>query len=434
MEAYPMATQPIEVLDAAVRVMDLEIPSKNVADFLRNTPTDQRPSAFIRAVEVGVFSLERAQTEQNTQLLQLQVKTLLSDFEKAVADIGAKTKETILAQIGTSDGQALAPVRIVIDEATKAINQRIGDVRSMVEQHIDPSKQDSTLGMALGQIKAMLDPERSGSVQNTLDAAIAGIAAEDGTLSARVKKVVGETVDPLIKEVQQLREHIVGKEAADAALRQTTAKGVSYEEQVVGRLQAWGRNLGAEVEYVGGDHLPGDVVIRLAESSMAGTPITIAVEVKDETTAQRGRKQITDALERARAQRGANGAIFVNRTGEGLAKEIGDWAEGVVGGEPWVATTDEHLLIAVRHLIARRQLMAARELRPDIDTGVVRDNLNAIKTALRRIGNINKTVTELRGNANAVEAEATGLREDINQALDAIETATRIAVQEQIAG
>ena len=231
MEAYPMATQPIEVLDAAVRVMDLEIPSKNVADFLRNTPTDQRPSAFIRAVEVGVFSLERAQTEQNTQLLQLQVKTLLSDFEKAVADIGAKTKETILAQIGTSDGQALAPVRIVIDEATKAINQRIGDVRSMVEQHIDPSKQDSTLGMALGQIKAMLDPERSGSVQNTLDAAIAGIAAEDGTLSARVKKVVGETVDPLIKEVQQLREHIVGKEAADAALRQTTAKGVSYEEQ-----------------------------------------------------------------------------------------------------------------------------------------------------------------------------------------------------------
>lgn len=52
-----MAEQKIEVSDTSVRVTNLEIRNKDISDYLRVIPEEEREQNFVRAVEVGVFVL-----------------------------------------------------------------------------------------------------------------------------------------------------------------------------------------------------------------------------------------------------------------------------------------------------------------------------------------------------------------------------------------
>ncbi|MEH2302778.1 MAG: hypothetical protein V7K88_28335, partial [Nostoc sp.] len=57
------------------------------------------------------------------------------------------------------------------------------------------------------------------------------------------------------------------------------------------------------------------------------------------------RQAITQHLQSAMVRRSANSAIFLSYSREGLAQEIGDWAEGVSESGYWIATTHPFLII-----------------------------------------------------------------------------------------
>jgi hypothetical protein len=60
---------------------------------------------------------------------------------------------------------------------------------------------------------------------------------------------------------------------------------------------------------------------------MAASSLNVVIEVRDRQSAK-GRKAISDDLTEAVIERGARAAIYISRSQEGLAKEIGEWAEG----------------------------------------------------------------------------------------------------------
>ena len=111
--------------------------------------------------------------------------------------------------------------------------------------------------------------------------ALKDVSAENGTLAKAVKSVVVEAVKPLADEVDRLTKEIRGKQAAQDALQQTTAKGITYEEAVVAELQHWSKLAGAEVYHVGTDNNPGDIFIKLTPKSIAATELSIIIEVRD---------------------------------------------------------------------------------------------------------------------------------------------------------
>ncbi len=73
--------------------------------------------------------------------------------------------------------------------------------------------------------------------------------------------------------------------------------------------------------------------------------------------------------------REAHAAIHVSETAAGLAKEIGEWAEGSCDSGPWVACTYEHLPLALRYVVVEHKIRKLREARPDVDTAVIRAHL-----------------------------------------------------------
>jgi len=68
-----MAEHKIEVSDTSVRVINLEIRNKDISDYLRAIPEEEREQNFVRAVEVGVFCIERVQTRQDTEFIRRQI-------------------------------------------------------------------------------------------------------------------------------------------------------------------------------------------------------------------------------------------------------------------------------------------------------------------------------------------------------------------------
>jgi hypothetical protein len=215
-----------------------------------------------------------------------------------------------------------------------------------------------------------LDPKRTDSVQAVVEAAISRVTTEDGVLAKAVKTVVAEAVRPLSVEVSKLAMEVHGQGAAEEALAQTAAKGATYEEEALSRLQVWAQTVGAQVEYVGGDNRAGDILITLSPKSLVDTQMKIVIEVRDRQS-PKGRKQITDDLAAAMAERAATSAVYLSRNVEGLAKEIGEWAEGQAELGSWVACTDAHLSTAIRFLVAQERLKELRAKSPEVDAASI---------------------------------------------------------------
>jgi hypothetical protein len=244
--------------------------------------------------------------------------------------------------------------------------------------------------------------------------------AENGAFAKAIKAVVLESVKPLADEVDKLAKEIRAKDAVQEALQQTTAKGYTYEEEVLDALQNWSQLNGAKVDRVGKDNHPGDILIELTPNSVAATELSVIIEARDRESQAWGRQRITKQLITAMNQRNANGAIFLSRSREGLAKEIGEWAEGVCDRGNWVATTHEHLNLALRFLVLQQRFTAQRATQREFDA-------SAIDNELQRITSINTHLTALRKSANGIESEAEHLKHEIRDALDSIEDAIRLA-------
>ena len=424
-----VAADPFDSIDITgdiVIIHNFRVRSRDVADYLAPLPDDDRALALTRAVEVGVFCLERASASKDTEFVKRHIERLLSETETKVSGIPQAVHDQLIKKVGTGDGQVLKPILDASTSVAKSVNDRIVEVKQLFADELDPGKDSSSLGKSLKALGNLLDPNRKDSVQGSLESAIAKVTGEDGALAKAVKLVVAEAVKPLKEEVDSLAKEIRGQEAAEEAIMQTIAKGTPYEEEVVGQVQPWAKAIGAEVEHVGGDNRPGDVVVTMTSTSVAAVGLKIVIEARDRQSPM-GRKAIADELTSKMSERGAAAGIYLSRSPAGLAREIGEWGEGECDLGPWIATTHEHLRTALRLLIALHRLRTLRSESDDFDGSLVESQIERIRTALKRVTSINRKVTEVRCCADGISSEASTLRDEVREALLSIEDAIRAA-------
>jgi hypothetical protein len=417
-----MASDAIRVNQRSLQVTSLEIRQKNVIEFFRGTPSSRRTETFIHVLELGVTCFARARMSQDVELVRSQLAAVLTGVEATLDRLPEKTERALLQRIGTTDGQVLSPIKQMVEIASRATSEKINQVRTLLEQEIDPGKETTTLGRTLKNLRDLLDPKRGDSIHASFDFALRSLSSSDGALVKTVRQAVLETVKPLAEEVDELAKEIRAREAARSALLQTTKKGFEYEDEVMAELVPWARVVGAELNRVGGDNRPGDFVLRIAGNGLSGKRITIVVEARNRQ-ASAGRKSITDTLSRAMAERNANAAVYVTRSREGLGREIGEWCEGLVDRGPYVACTDDHLCTALRFVIVQHRFTELKASLPEVDAELIGLQIARIRTSLEKIRTINKKVTEIRIGASDIQNEAESLRDEVRASLSSLEDA-----------
>ena len=252
--------------------------------------------------------------------------------------------------------------------------------------------------------------------QCAVNKAIGNVCAIDGAISKAVKSVVADAVGPLVAQVNDLTTQITGKKAAEAAVSNTTLKGTPYEAEIVERLQPWARCVGAEIEHVGGDNKPGDITIKLTDLADPTSKLLLVLEVRDRQD-QKGGQVVAQELLAKMVSRGAGAAVYLSRYREGLAKSLGEWAEGVCDRGPWVACTEEHLTTAIRFLFVQWRVAQKRTLTPTLDASAAVDQIRRIRAALGRIKNIKTNATAVRESAGKIDSEADLLRDEVRNSL-----------------
>ncbi|HZS89132.1 MAG TPA: hypothetical protein VFE42_16780 [Chloroflexota bacterium] len=407
-----------------IAIERLDVPYREVADYLNSLPEAERHEALIRSIRVGVFCLQHAVTVQDTEFVRREIDRVLRELETRTKEVVPGVVRDLVGKLGTGPGQVLAPIAQVVKYAEQAIKERVEDIR----RRLDPSNADSDLSRALTGVRAMLDPERKGSIQDVLTRAVEQVTAKDGSLAAHVKTQVSDAIKPLKEEIDRLTKQLLAKEAVEEALAVTTVKGRTYEEEVVDVLRAWFGHGGATIEHVGGDNQPGDVVVTIPPEGLVGQALRIVVEARDRDDGY-GHKRVSEDLEKAMRQRAASGAVYVSRKPTGLAAEIGNWGEGRVVTGPYVATVHEYLPVAVRWVAAQLRLEVVRASVATVDVGAVEPQLQRVRTALKRLTTIQGQVTSGRSALDTISRETDALRSEVQDALRQIEDALRLGVK-----
>lgn len=418
-----MNTSQIAVGETTISITQLEIHRKDVVNYFKVIPHNELVGAFVRAVEVGTFCLERANASQDLEFVRRQIESLISAVEKSVSVMPAEVESALMKRIGAGEGQVLAPIQALVGQAAKATSDRLNDLRVMVND-VDPAKEGSAANRIVKNLRDLLDAKRTDSIQGTITTAVQGLTTVDGILAKTVHSTVEAALKPLCEEIDSLAKEVRGHDAAVEALSQTTAKGRPFEDDIVEGLQEWGQHSGAQIEHVGMDNRPGDILVRFNE--VIHTPLTVVIEARDRQS-PKGRKAIIDIVVPAMAERNATAAIYLSRDRQGLANEIGEWAEGECGSGCFVACTHDHLNTALRFLVVQKKLGELRAAQQDVDGPRILAQLTRVRAALERIKNINRKTNEIRGSAVDIETEAALLRSEVREALTLVEESMKNA-------
>jgi hypothetical protein len=162
--------------------------------------------------------------------------------------------------------------------------------------------------------------------------------------------------------------------------------------------------VGAEVDHVGPDNQPGDILVVLDSSRMTTADPRIVIEARDDQCS-RGKKRILDDLGAALTARKSDYGLYVARSACGLAKEIGDWAELESAHGPVIACTAEHLRTALRFAVVQHRLRQLKATTPKADVAAIQAEVERIRSALGRIRTINTKATSIRTAADAISSE-----------------------------
>lgn len=401
-----------------VHIQDLLVPNREVAEYLKVRADRDWEETLIGVLKTGVSALSAFQPSGDLQVVRLEANRIVEGMQA----LPAAFAQAVLAQLGTADGQALAPVRVLLAATEQAVKTRVNEVKTLFTDSLDPGRSTSTLGQALVLMHNMLDPKRSDSVPGTMMTLLAEMAAADSPLVEVWKTAAADAVKPVMDQIIELGKEIRGEAEIQA---RTTAKGDTFEDETVEALQAWCRAHRAEVHHVGGANRPGDLVVILPREPGQSQPWRIAIEARARQNPV-GRKSVSDSLTRVMEEYRADAAIYLVQGREGLAQELGGWGSGKLARGPWVATTAEMLLVAVVTLWQIELRFAAREASmATTDAANVRGHVEQIRVALRGVANITRSIGEGRTALRNIEAESESFRRMIQDALLAIEAALR---------
>lgn len=318
-------------------------------------------------------------------------------YQRAGSRVDLEHLASEVAHLEAALGQAAESVQTRL--ATE-VQGGLGSLAATIEGLVGPG----------GKLGSMLDPDAPGGIATGLTEAVRDVAGAERESLAKLLDprsptsplaVVGEQLRSVGEGIERLRVDLAAERAsasgrAEEAAR-GTAKGRSFEVELLGALRELAKAHGDLVEYVGdtagidGRKL-GDVLVSLCPAELGGAEVKMVVEAK---TGRTGLTQLRRDLAGARQRRGAVAGI------------------GVYGSEEVMPSGAAPLT----------------ELSP-VDLAVLYDPASGDREALRiayrlaRILALQATRTSEQGHVDAV-----GLRADLAEARDRVTAVCRLRAE-----
>jgi|688.fasta_scaffold182143_2 hypothetical protein len=359
----------------------ISLADKDLQDYLVKISPGDIKSEILGLIKIGLMCVTRANTNNEIDFWEKKSQELQMNLLRKTEEVINKDfLQAIKKQLGVKDGQLLAPIANQVETTSRFI--------------------DKALTSNETRIKAVVSEFNS--------------SLTDGTLVESFGKILIKELSPLIAELRSINYHVIEQKGEENIKGSTTLKGKEYEQHILEQVQTWARYNKFKVENVGMDNRPGDIVVESLSEK-----IKIAIEVKDIST-PKGHSVLTREMGQVIQERKATTAIFLCKTINGLAKEIGSYGEGVSDNIKWVATTGESLEVALNHCLVQERLRLANEKNLSITNAKkIKENIELAKTLMRDMSQHYRSITEIQKAATTLESSLRNTNAEVLRALSA---------------
>ena len=400
----------VRLEDGRLQVDGLEVTDPAAVELARQREElGQRLDELVtQMVEIGARVLSREQTAAEADYVRAEFERQARDLEASFGEraqaVSTDLNEKIDAAFGAEAG--LVPrllERHFGEESSAAVQNR---VEALVKELLAGHKE------ALArQFTATDESNPLGQFQK------AAVDAIKQNSEAQAKQLVemNRTITELRSQLEGLAAQEEKEEAVAAEAEKGTAKGRSYEEQVVEALAGLAGARGDHAEGVGelteGGGKTGDAVVEVGAQS-GPTRARITFEAKD---SRLSRPKMIETLDRAREQRSADFAVLVVPSDEKVP--AGTLVLEEIQGDKMVVTWDpadgSTLTLETAYALARaRVLMTGGG--GEADAAQIADAADRALELLKQVKKIKNSLTsaktQIDSGAGAVEEMAAAVR------------------------
>jgi len=421
--------QKITISNNDVLIREFNVNSPDFAQYLQTFPEEEYEDVTKKVIEVGAYCLMRVSQKKDIDFVEKMMTESVSKVENALEEVIGEVEKRFISAVSGEESEIRTKLLELVRNAGAVAHEKISEVKELYREQIDPNQPHSSISLIkskLEEVKGLLDPSRIDSVPQTIKKAIADVSGENGAMALSITNLLNKSLLPIKEEIERMSRQIfadeVGKEMVDEALSHTTVKGDSFEETCTDLLQKWSKFSGAEVNHVGDDKKPGDIIVTVPVIGFTEKPYSVVIEAKDDER-QVGRKAISKDITQKIQERSADAGIYVKKNSEQFAREVGDWAEGTTAFGPFIATTKENMITAVRFLITQFQITQIKNRQSKVDVTVIVEQIQRIRDALRSITSINSNLTKINNAGDSIRQDVSTLREDIESSIREIERA-----------
>jgi hypothetical protein len=385
-----------------VVVANLVVSNPDLFAVLSAQPPSNHEQMVLDVLAVGSAAMRRVQTTVDLDLVEKRFGGLATNFERSLTAFEKKAMDTLTSRFSpTENGSYTKHITEVVATARKDVQTWTTDLSKCAKDLLDPEKKSSAVGQleklvqtANDRFAKMFDPESKGSYAARLNdqlAALFGESGRPGVLGGLMK----DYLQPVLKDLQEIKEKVEARKAAEQVVAISTLKGRPFEEQIQSRLSLLAQAQGDDVAAVGNTgSRAGDFIITLA-----GSGRRLVVEARDRKASSL--PAIKSELEAQKTKREADLAIYVCSAPEMLPQHVGDFQ--IYGDQ--IITTSAHLHIAYRlaRLVTTIQAPVGQ-----VDVGALRGVLAKVKEAISSLRNVKSKASQIRNLADGVHEDATG--------------------------
>jgi len=344
-------------------------------------------STVTDAIEIGARVLDREQAGANADFVKSEFEKVSKEVEREFSDNAREVAE----QLGRKVDEVFDPERghlaksldeLFSDGSASAVQNR---VREIVTEGMQRSREDLLRQFSSAGERNPLADFKTGTME---------LIKHADERQHRTQQALLAQMAELEKQLQGLRDEREALEQLDAERERGTAKGRTYEEQVVEAIDAIAAGQGDCCEAVGdlkgASGRTGDVVVSV-EAASGPVRGRIVFEAKDSRlSAPKAREE----LARARAQRDADFAVLVVPGDEEVPARMHPLREW--GGDSLIVTFNPGegscLPLEVGYRLARARVLMQRAGEGEVDAEAVRQQ---VERALAEMTEVRKVKSQL---------------------------------------
>jgi hypothetical protein len=398
------------------------------------------PESQLQIVEdviaVGSTAMQRVRTTVDVDFVEKRLGALSNTFEKSLTQLERRSIEAVTQRFSpTESGSYIRHLEDLITAARKDMQSWQKNLETQANSLLDPDKKTSAAGrldelvrQATSSFEQMFNPGNTTSYAYKLNQQLSQVFGTNGHAGV-LQAALQDSLKPIFAELNDLKQKIGERKAAELVIESSTLKGKPFEERVHEELARIAAPYADDVQNVASGSngsRAGDFLVALS-----GFSKSVVVEARNRK--QPSLPSIKGDLDREMQERAADFAIYVASGPEMLPQHVGEFN---IYGNKVVGTID------TLHIAYRLVRVLAATTTPDgsVDVGSIRSVLTKVRDAARSLRTIKAKATQVENlgetigeHANQTEGIILGLIDTAEKLLEPSKPAQCIGVAEKVA-